>query len=38
MVEKKSFLANFFNKFVRKIPCNVRISSSETSIIEQLGH
>ena len=25
---KKSFLANFFNKFVRKLLCNMRIFSS----------
>jgi len=25
---KKSFLANFFNKFTRKFPCNMRICSS----------
>ena len=24
---KKSFPANFFNKFARKIPCNIRIFS-----------
>jgi len=28
MAEKKSFLANFLNKFARKIPSNMRISSS----------
>ena len=27
--KKKSFLANFFNKFVRKISYNMRISSSD---------
>ena len=25
---KQSFLANFFNKFARKFPCNMGISSS----------
>jgi len=28
MEKKKSFLANYFNKFARKILCNMRISSS----------
>ena len=32
MTEKKSFLANFFNKFTRKILCNMRISSSDIYI------
>ena len=27
---KKSFLANFFNKFAKKISCNMRIFSSAT--------
>jgi len=26
---KKSFLTNFFNKFARKVPCNMGISSSD---------
>jgi len=26
---KKSFLAHVFNKFTRKIPCNMEISSSK---------
>ena len=28
MAEKESFLANFFNKFEKKISCNMKISSS----------
>jgi len=28
--KKKSFLANFFNKFARKLPCNMIIFSSAT--------
>jgi len=32
MTKKKSFLANFFNKFARKIPCNMKISSNELSL------
>jgi len=30
---KKSFLANFFNKFGRKISCNIKISSSDDIFI-----
>jgi len=30
MTEKSLFLQIFFNKFARKIPCNMRISSSVT--------
>jgi len=28
MKEKKSFLTNYFNKFAKKIPYNIRISGS----------
>jgi len=31
MTEKKFFLVIFFNKFVRKITCNMRMSSSANS-------
>jgi len=31
MAEKSLFLQFFFNKFARKFPCNMRISSSATS-------
>ena len=37
---KKSFLVNFFNKFARKIPCNMRISNSDTCYpqVSTMGH
>jgi len=37
MAKKKSFLANSFNKFARKIPCNMKISNS-VSKQEQKQH
>jgi len=32
IAEKKFFLINSFNKFVRKISCNIRISSCEFTV------
>jgi len=35
--KNKKILANFFNKFAKKISCNMRIFSNDFKIIENLS-